>query len=54
VTEESNTTEAADEAITKEMAEAMMMYNPLRMAVNFGGNISYDELAALVDQINNG
>ena len=52
VTEESNTTEAADEAITKEMAEAMMMYNPLRMAVNFGGNISYDELAALVDKIN--
>ncbi len=53
VSEETNTTEAADEAITKDMVEAMMMYNPLRMAVNFGGNISYDELAALVEKINN-
>ena len=51
---QNNNTEAAAEAITKEMADAMMMYNPLRTAISFGGYASYEELQALADEINKG
>ena len=47
-----STTEAAGEAITQDMVQAMMMYNPLRASLCFGGNVSYDELQAVVEKIN--
>ena len=47
--------DVANEAITADMAEAMMRYSPLRSAVSFSdGKLTYDQLQAIVDQINNG
>jgi len=44
----------ASEAITNDMINAMIRYSPLRSVASFsGGAMSYDQLAALVDQINN-
>jgi len=46
--------DAASAAISKDMAEAMLRYMPLRTVASFsGGQISYDQLCFLVDQINN-
>ena len=45
--------EAASEAISSEMGEAMMNYMPLRGITSFsGGSISYDQLKELTDKIN--
>ena len=48
-------TEAAAEAITEEMTNAMFQYSPLRGMLSFNpGLITYEQLQALVDEINNG
>lgn len=44
----------ASEAITEDMNNAMIKYMPLRGIISFGsGNITYDKLEAMVDEINN-
>lgn len=46
--------ETAQSAISKEMVEAMVRYMPLRGVASFtGGSLGYDQLCAIVDQINN-
>lgn len=45
-------TEAAAEAISADMAKAMMLNMPLRSLASFGGALSYDDVQALVDRIN--
>ena len=47
-------TDAANEAISGDMMKAMVRYMPLRSVASFsGGMVSYDQLAAMVDMINN-
>ena len=43
-----------DEAVTQEMRRAMLNAMPLRNFVNFGGGMSFDELEALIDDLNAG
>ena len=45
-------TDAASEAISDEMTQAMIRYMPLRSLRSFG-NISSDQVQALVDELNN-
>ena len=51
--ENDSSSEAAAEAITEEMNEAMFLYSPLRGLVSFDQSMTYDEVQALADQINN-
>ena len=44
--------EAANEAISEEMADAGMMYSPLRGPVSFGGHVSMADIQAIVDKLN--
>ena len=44
--------EAASEAITEEMNEAMLRYMPLRGPISFGGEVSMADVQALVDRLN--
>ena len=47
--------EAASSAISKDMMEAMIRYMPLRTVASFsGGQLTYDQLSAMVEMINNG
>jgi len=47
--------EAASSAISKDMMEAMLRYMPLRSVASFsGGQLTYDQLSAMVNMINNG
>ena len=48
-----SSSEAAAEAITEEMNEAMFLYSPLRKMVSFDHSMTYDEVQALADEINN-
>ena len=41
-----------DEAVTQEMRRAILNAMPLRNFVNFGGGMSFDELEALIDDLN--
>lgn len=53
IREQEGTTEAAEEAISADMAKAMMMNMPLRSIASFsGGALTYDGVQALVDRIN--
>ncbi|MCQ2457775.1 MAG: glycoside hydrolase family 3 C-terminal domain-containing protein [Clostridia bacterium] len=53
--ENSGDSDAAGEAISDEMAKAMMMNMPLRSIASFsGGALTYDMIQKMVDQINNG
>ena len=46
-------TEAAASAISEEMVHAMLRYMPLRGILSFGGGqVSYEQLEALVQKIN--
>ncbi|MDI6618495.1 MAG: glycoside hydrolase family 3 C-terminal domain-containing protein [Clostridiales bacterium] len=45
-------TEGGSEAISDDMNNAMLRYLPLRGILSFGGNITYDKLQAMVDQVN--
>ena len=46
--------DAAKEAVSDDMGAAMMNYMPLRGITSFsGGSVTYDQLKALTDQINN-
>lgn len=48
-----NGSEVAESAVNREMAEAMVRYMPLRSVASFtGGQLSYEQLEALVEQIN--
>ncbi len=51
--ENGSSSEAAAEAITDEMNEAMFLYSPLRAMVSFDQSMTYDEVQALADEINN-
>lgn len=52
-TESEDGTEAANEAISAEMIQAMMENNPLRSAISFGdGSITPDQLQECVDKMN--
>ena len=51
--ENGSSSEAAAEAITDEMNEAMFLYSPLRKMVSFDHSMTYDEVQALADEINN-
>lgn len=44
--------EAASEAISDDMNEAMLIYTPLRGPVSFGGEVSMEDIQKLVDQMN--
>ena len=44
--------EAANEAISDEMADAGMLYSPLRGPVSFGGHVSMADIQAIVDKLN--
>ena len=47
--------DVASSAISKDMMEAMIRYMPLRSAASFsGGQLTYDQLSAMVEMINNG
>ena len=49
----SEASEAAQSAISNEMVEAMIRYMPLRTVASFsGGALSYDQLCAMVEAIN--
>lgn len=51
--ENGSSSEAAAEAITDEMNEAMFLYSPLRAMVSFDQSMTYDQVQALADEINN-
>ena len=51
--ENESSSEAAAEAITDEMNEAMFLYSPLRAMVSFDQSMTYDQVQALADEINN-
>ena len=51
--ENDSSSEAASEAITEEMNEAMFLYSPLRAMVSFDQSMTYDQVQALADEINN-
>ena len=51
--ENDSSSEAAAEAITDEMNEAMFLYSPLRAMVSFDQSMTYDQVQALADEINN-
>ena len=51
--ENGSSSEAAAEAITDEMNEAMFLYSPLRKMVSFDHSMTYDQVQALADEINN-
>ena len=44
--------EAAGEAISDEMANAGMLYSPLRGPVSFGGHVTMADIQAIVDKLN--
>lgn len=44
--------EAASEAISDDMNEAMLIYTPLRGPVSFGGEVSMEDIQKLVDEMN--
>ena len=44
--------EAASEAISDEMADAGMLYSPLRGPVSFGGHVTMADIQAIVDKLN--
>ena len=44
--------EAASEAFSEEMADAGMLYSPLRGPVSFGGHVSMADIQAIVDKLN--
>ena len=44
--------EAASEAISDDMNEAMLIYTPLRGPVSFGGEVSMEDIQKLVDKMN--
>lgn len=44
--------DAATEAISEEMAKAMLQYMPLRGPVSFGGGVSMGDVQELVDKLN--
>ena len=44
--------EAASEAISDEMADAGILYSPLRGPVSFGGHVSMADIQAIVDKLN--
>ena len=44
--------EAANEAISTEMADAGMEYSPLRGPVSFGGHVTMADIQAIVDKLN--
>ena len=44
--------EAANEAISDEMADAGMLYSPLRGPVSFGGHVTMADIQAIVDKLN--
>ncbi|MBQ7868484.1 MAG: glycoside hydrolase family 3 C-terminal domain-containing protein [Clostridia bacterium] len=49
----SSESDTASSAISKDMMEAMIRYMPLRSAASFsGGQLSYDQLAGMVEMIN--
>lgn len=53
-TAEEARSETASEAITDEMNQAMALYMPMRSMASFsGGSLSYDELAAIMEKLNN-
>ena len=46
-------TDAANDAISSDMLQAMIRYMPLRTVASFsGGAITYDQLCTMVDMIN--
>ena len=48
-----NESDAAAEAISREMMEAMMKYMPLRGVLSFSsGKVSLEQLQGLLDQLN--
>ena len=51
--EQTERTEAAAEAITEEMNNAMAQYSPLRNAISFtDGAVSHEDLKKLIDALN--
>ena len=49
---QSSSSEAASEAISDEMGQAMMRYMPLRGMVSFGDTLTYDDLLKIAEEIN--
>ena len=48
-----NESDAAAEAISREMMEAMMKYMPIRGILSFaGGKVTLEQLTGLLDQLN--